>query len=205
MIVLALLIVAGAVTFVLTRPGPDPADDTLARYAAAWSRGDDRGAARLTDRPAVALAQLSASRRGLDGATVRAAVRSVSEKDDTATATLAVAWEIPRIGRYSYRTRGGTARRGRLDRALEPFRPPSLAGCVDAAGYREQAAPARADRGSPGSRARFRARRRAIDVQTSRAGDPGDTARRLADLLDDVDAARSSRRSSGPATAASCR
>src|SRR4051812_40664802 len=92
--VLAFAAAAGAAIFFLTRSPGEPAADTLARYAAAWSRGDDRGAARLTDRPAAALAQLTASRRGLDGASVRATLGGVRQKDDAATATLAVAWEI---------------------------------------------------------------------------------------------------------------
>src|SRR6476660_72502 len=104
--VLALLVpVAAVAVFFVTRSSPDPADETFARYAAAWSRGDDRGAAALTDQPKVAQAQLAASRKGLDGGKVQATVRSVSEKDDAATATLAVAWEIPRIGRWTYRVK----------------------------------------------------------------------------------------------------
>src|ERR1700754_4228215 len=93
-VAIALLVVAaaGVGAFFLTR-GSEPADDTLARYAAAWSRGDDVGAARLTDKPQLARTALEASRRGLDGAHVAARVVSVSERDDRATATLSVRWE----------------------------------------------------------------------------------------------------------------
>src|SRR4051794_4482237 len=103
---LGLIVAVGAVAlYVVTRSGGDPARDAFVGYAAAWSRGDDRAAARATNDSRTALAQLQASRKGLDGATVKATVGDVQERDDTATAALAVAWEIPRIGRWSYRGR----------------------------------------------------------------------------------------------------
>ena len=42
------------------------------RYLGAWSRGSDRAAAKLTDEPRAAAAALTAKRRGLDGAKLRA-------------------------------------------------------------------------------------------------------------------------------------
>src|SRR4051794_6504261 len=82
---LTLIVAVGAVAlYFATRSGGDPARDAFVGYTAAWSRGDDRAAARLTDDPRTALAQLQASRKGLDGASVRATVDAVSEKDDAA-------------------------------------------------------------------------------------------------------------------------
>ena len=100
--VLALIAAAGGAGFFLLRDRGEPARDALTAYAAAWSRGDDRAAARLTDQPGPALSALRASRKGLDDARVRAVVRA---DEETGTATLAVAWDIPRIGRWAYRTR----------------------------------------------------------------------------------------------------
>ncbi len=84
--------------------GEDP-DEAAARYAQAWSRGDDRAAARETDRPDEALEALAGSRRGLDGARVRAEVEDVSEDGDRADALLRVSWRVPRIGEFAYDTR----------------------------------------------------------------------------------------------------
>jgi cell division protein FtsI/penicillin-binding protein 2 len=72
------------------------------RFAAAWTRGDDRGAAALTDRAGAAAEDLVANRRGLDGAKVLATVGTVSEDGDTARAALKVAWDVPGIGRFAY-------------------------------------------------------------------------------------------------------
>ena len=59
-----LIVAVGAVAlFFVTRSGGDPASDAFVGYAAAWSRGDDRAAARLTDKPKAALEQLQASAR----------------------------------------------------------------------------------------------------------------------------------------------
>jgi cell division protein FtsI/penicillin-binding protein 2 len=184
--VLTLAAAVGAVAiFFIARSKGEPAADTLARYAAAWSHGDDRGAARLTDRPPAALAQLTASRRGLDGATVRATVGAVQEKDDAASATLAVAWEIPRIGRWSYRTRI-TAQRGD-DGWIVRWRPTSLHPDLTAAARLGTASKAPARGRIDDRRGRALAAERAvvaIDVDTKRIRDAGDTARRLAALVD---------------------
>src|SRR3954454_24287002 len=103
---LGLILAVGAVAlFFVTRSGGDPANDAFVGYTAAWSRGDDRSAARLTDNPKAALSALQASRKGLDGASVKATVRDVSERDDTATATVAVAWDIPRLGHWTYQAK----------------------------------------------------------------------------------------------------
>ena len=100
----ALAIVVGAVAFVVfggpgKSPGPRSALDP---YLMAWARGDDRGAAQLTDEPRAAAAALVASRRGLDGARVRASVGDVRRQDDTAEADVRVSWDVPGIGPWSY-------------------------------------------------------------------------------------------------------
>ncbi|MEN3281733.1 MAG: hypothetical protein V7607_2873 [Solirubrobacteraceae bacterium] len=100
----ALAIVVAAVAFVVFgRPGKPPGPRTgLDPYLAAWARGDDRGAAALTDDPRAAAARLSASRRGLDGARLRASVVEVREHGDAADADVRVRWDVPGIGPWSY-------------------------------------------------------------------------------------------------------
>jgi cell division protein FtsI/penicillin-binding protein 2 len=107
----ALGLVVAAIVFVLfggsDPPGPRSALDP---YLAAWARGDDRGAAALTDDPRAAAAALTASRRGLDGARVRATVDDVREHGDSAAADVRVRWDVPGIGPWSYRATIGLVR-----------------------------------------------------------------------------------------------
>ena len=104
-----------AIALVVTRASEKPGPDEAAgRFVAAWNRGDDAGAARVTDRPAAAAADLTANRRGLDGAAVTARVVGVEEHEDSATARLAIAWDVPGIGRYAYRS-AARLRRGEDD------------------------------------------------------------------------------------------
>jgi cell division protein FtsI/penicillin-binding protein 2 len=100
----ALAVVVGAVAFVVfggpgKSAGPRSALDL---YLAAWTRGDDRGAAALTDNPRAAAAALVANRRGLDGARVRTSVGDVREHGDSADADVRVNWDVPGIGPWSY-------------------------------------------------------------------------------------------------------
>jgi cell division protein FtsI/penicillin-binding protein 2 len=109
----ALALVAGAAAVIVfvrgaEPPGPDSAIDP---FVAAWSRGDDREAAALTDDPRAAAAALAANRRGLDGARVQATVDEVAEDDDRARATVRVRWTVPGIGAWVYRTRVALQRR----------------------------------------------------------------------------------------------
>lgn len=85
--------------------------DALKDFAAAWSRGDDAAAGQLTERPPVATAALRANRKGLDGARVTVVPGPVEERGGTARATLRVTWDVPAIGRYSYRTNAALAHR----------------------------------------------------------------------------------------------
>src|SRR6478735_725704 len=86
---LAALVIAVAVAGVayafLGRGGPDPGP-AIDAYLGAWSRGDDAGAARDTDRPAKARDALAESRRGLDGAAVTARRTALERSGDRATA-----------------------------------------------------------------------------------------------------------------------
>jgi cell division protein FtsI/penicillin-binding protein 2 len=108
----AVALVATA-AFLLLRPGGPPAEDAAAAFAAAWTRGDDREAARLTDRPREAAEALGASRSGLDDARVHATADQVTEGDGgRADARLHVTWEVPRTGSFAYRTRIELVRSG---------------------------------------------------------------------------------------------
>jgi len=86
------------------RTGPK-AEDAANGFLAAWSRADDRGAAAATDDPKAAAASLEANRNGLDGARLRARLLEVREEGDAARARAELAWEVPGIGRFAYRTR----------------------------------------------------------------------------------------------------
>ena len=103
-LLVALMAVGGTVAWLLLRPDEPGAREAAEPFVAAWSRGDDRGAARLTNDPRLAAEDLAANRRGLDGATVRARLLDVTEREDSARARVAVAWEVPGIGRWSYRS-----------------------------------------------------------------------------------------------------
>ena len=107
--------VAAVLALVVAGAGgkPEP-DEAAGRFVAAWSRGDDAAAARVTDHPPAATSDLAANRRGLDGATVTARVVGVDEEDDAATARIAVTWEVPGIGGFAYRS-AARLRRGEDD------------------------------------------------------------------------------------------
>src|SRR6185503_6020651 len=103
----ALALVAAAAAVILFVRGAEPPapSEALDPFVAAWSRGDDRGAAALTTAPAAAGAALAANRRGLDGARVKATTQDVAKQGDTARATLRLSWNVPGIGAWSYRSR----------------------------------------------------------------------------------------------------
>jgi cell division protein FtsI/penicillin-binding protein 2 len=110
----ALALVAGAAAVIVFVRGAEPPgpEQALDPFVAAWTRGDDRGAAALTDDPRAAAAALAANRRGLDGARVQATVDDVAERDDSARATVRVRWNVPAIGAWTYRTRVALQRSG---------------------------------------------------------------------------------------------
>ena len=109
----ALVLVAVAAIFIVFVRGAKPAGpgEALDPFVAAWTRGDDRGAAALTSDPRAAGTALVANRRGLDGARVNATVTSVDEGDNTARATVLMRWDVPGIGAWRYRTRVALQRR----------------------------------------------------------------------------------------------
>ncbi|HEX6620088.1 MAG TPA: hypothetical protein VF024_10545, partial [Solirubrobacteraceae bacterium] len=69
-------VAAGVILFVRGAAPPEPSE-ALDPFVAAWSRGDDRGAAALTTDPAAAGTALAVNRRGLDGARVRVSTQDV--------------------------------------------------------------------------------------------------------------------------------
>ena len=81
------------------------AEDAARLFVQRWDSGDDAAAARATDDPTAAAAALRANRRGLDGARLRARLGEVEESGDSATAQLALRWQIPRIGGWGYGTK----------------------------------------------------------------------------------------------------
>jgi cell division protein FtsI/penicillin-binding protein 2 len=97
----AVVVVAAAAWLFVAGSSPKP-DDTANRFLAAWSRGDDRGAAGLTDRAGAAARDLDANRRGLDGAKVRATLGGVTEDGDDARAAIHLVWQVPGIGPFEY-------------------------------------------------------------------------------------------------------
>jgi cell division protein FtsI/penicillin-binding protein 2 len=99
---LGALAVVAAAAWLLLGGSPPKAADTATRFLAAWTRGDDRGAAGLADPARAAAADLAANRRGLDGATVRATLGDVSEDGDDARAAFHVTWQVPGIGPFEY-------------------------------------------------------------------------------------------------------
>ncbi len=194
--VLALVVVAiaaGAVVVATIGDGDAGPGAALDAYLEAWSRGDDRAAARDTDRPRDALATLGASRAGLDGASVRARTVALDERDDAATARVRVSWAVPRFGSFAYETRLALARQE--DRWVVRWRPAAVHPRLGA-NTRLGTVLERADRGDVVDRdgVPLVTERAVMDVavRVDRVRDPQDTARRLGTLLD-VDAGRLAR------------
>ena len=100
---LALVAVVLAGVFVayraLTR---EAAEDTAGAFVQRWSAGKDAAAAQLTDDPTAAAAALKANRQGLDGARLKASLGEVKESGASATATLSLHWQVPRVGDWRY-------------------------------------------------------------------------------------------------------
>jgi len=110
LLALALAGLAAIVLWTLD-PWAETAAERAERFASAWQDGDDRAAAEMSDDPKAALKAMTASRKGLDGARLRAEVEEVAERgDERALATLTLTWQVPRIGPYRYRVRVGLER-----------------------------------------------------------------------------------------------
>jgi cell division protein FtsI/penicillin-binding protein 2 len=104
-LVAAVALVAGGAYLLFLRDEGPTARDALEGFAASWTRGDDGGAGAATTAPAAAVKALAANRGGLDGARVRVSVLDVASDGDRARARLALAWQVPQIGRFAYTTR----------------------------------------------------------------------------------------------------
>ncbi len=100
----AVALAGGGAAVVLSADGRPKAEEAVDGFLAAWSRGDDRGAAGWTDDARRAQEELAANRRGLDGAKVSARTLAVSEEGDVARARFEVTWDVPGFGPWSYRS-----------------------------------------------------------------------------------------------------
>src|SRR4051794_33062937 len=99
----AVLLLGGGWALYTRNDDASKAQAAAKRYLGVWSGGSDRAAAKLTDQPSAAAAALTASRRGLDGARVRAVLKGdVDAQDGMATAPVAVAWRVPGIGSVAH-------------------------------------------------------------------------------------------------------
>lgn len=76
----------------------DLARAAVERFDAAWARGADTAAARLTDHPKTAASALIASRKGLDGASVSLRIVSVRLTAVGARAMQEATWQVPGFG-----------------------------------------------------------------------------------------------------------
>ena len=105
----AVLLLLTAVTGCGLFGGEEP-DDAARAFADAWSRGDDRGAAALTDDPAGAAALLAAVRGELTPAGLAVQVGQVRTASDTATASFDVRWDLGQGRVWSYHSEAGLHR-----------------------------------------------------------------------------------------------
>jgi len=196
--VAVVLFVAGAGVELVTGGGGDsePAPGVLAieRYLAAWSRGDDRAAAALTDAPAQALRALRLNRRGLDGAAVRAALLDQRTDGRSTRARVRVRWTIPRFGIFEYEVRIAASATGQAWRVRwgEKLVHPELDADTRLGTTADwpRRAPILDRWGRP-----LITERPDVDIaaEVDKARDPGQTAAALAELLD-IDAAALERR-----------
>ncbi|HWT93193.1 MAG TPA: penicillin-binding transpeptidase domain-containing protein, partial [Solirubrobacteraceae bacterium] len=159
----------------------------------AWQGGEDPAAAELTDRPAEAAEALAASRKGLDGATLRAQAGKVSEEQEgRASAPVTLRWTVPGIGPWTTRTRIALVK-GDGDEGWKVRWSPTVIHRDLTPETRLGTAVFPAERGAIVDResAPIVQNRQVVDlaVQTSKVRDAGATAARLAQLLDlDADA-----------------
>jgi cell division protein FtsI/penicillin-binding protein 2 len=193
-LVVAVAAVAGGAAYVLSSRGPEPGP-AIDRYLAAWSRGDDAGAARAAVRPAQARAALEASRAGLDGAKVEARRTTLERRDDRATAGARVSWQVPGFGAFAYDAEVELVLRD--DRWLVAFSPRAIHPRL-ARGTRLGTAADRPDRGDLLDRdgRKLVTERPVVDValQTDLVRDPRRSAERVAALIDEVDAGELAKR-----------
>ena len=82
--------------------GGDGPEEAARAFATAWSGGDDRGAAALTDDPAAATALLTSVRESLAPVGLAMQVGQVRTASDTATASLDLRWDLGQGRIWSY-------------------------------------------------------------------------------------------------------
>jgi cell division protein FtsI/penicillin-binding protein 2 len=82
--------------------GDNGPEEVTTAFVTAWSAGDDRGAAALTDDPAAAAKLLTATREALDPEGVDARLGQVRTATDQATASVDVTWRLGPERTWSY-------------------------------------------------------------------------------------------------------
>ncbi|HEX5812155.1 MAG TPA: penicillin-binding transpeptidase domain-containing protein [Pseudonocardia sp.] len=90
--------------------GGDGPEEAARAFATAWSGGDDRAAAALTDDPAAATALLTSVRESLAPVGLAAQVGQVRTASDTATASLDLRWDLGEGRIWSYHGEAGLRR-----------------------------------------------------------------------------------------------
>jgi transpeptidase family protein/MecA-like transpeptidase family protein len=87
--------------------GGDGPEEAARAFATAWSGGDDRAAAALTDDPAAATALLTSVRESLAPVGLAVQVGQVRTASDTATASLDLRWDLGQGRIWSYHGEAG--------------------------------------------------------------------------------------------------
>ena len=82
--------------------GDDGPTKTAAAFLAAWSRGDDAGAAALTDDPDAARQLLAEARTALAPAAITTEVAQVRTATDRSTASANITWDLGQDRRWTY-------------------------------------------------------------------------------------------------------
>ena len=90
--------------------GGDGPEEAARAFATAWSGGDDRAAAALTDDPAAATALLTSVRESLAPVGLAVQVGQVRTASDTATASLDLRWDLGQGRIWSYHGEAGLRR-----------------------------------------------------------------------------------------------
>ena len=90
--------------------GGDGPEEAARAFATAWSGGDDRAAAALTDDPAAATALLTSVRESLAPVGLAVQVGQVRTASDTATASLDLRWDLGQGGIWTYHGEAGLRR-----------------------------------------------------------------------------------------------
>lgn len=106
LLVALLTVLATAGCGLFTDSGPQ---DTVEAYLAAWTSGDDAGAAALTDDPDSARAALAQARAALAPAAITATPGQVRTAGEQATASVDLAWDLGGAGARSTAAPPGTA------------------------------------------------------------------------------------------------